>query len=158
MEKDLDTKLYNEYLNGEKEAFELLYNKYKNKIQYFIYNIIKDYEKSEDITQEVFIYLLQNKVREICSLKYYIYLIARSRAYNYINLERRRSELNDKYSLFESEKIENDVSDFIIKKEKEKELIKAINMLNDKYKNAIYLIKIEELSYKETSEILRRNN
>lgn len=50
MEKDLDTKLYNEYLNGEKEAFELLYNKYKNKIQYFIYNIIKDYEKSEDIT------------------------------------------------------------------------------------------------------------
>lgn len=55
-------------------------------------------------------------------------------------------------------KIENDVSDFIIKKEKEKELIKAINMLNDKYKNAIYLIKIEELSYKETSEILRRNN
>ena len=41
---------------------------------------------------------------------------------------------------------------------KEKELIKAINMLNDKYKNAIYLIKIEELSYKETSEILRRNN
>ena len=35
MEKDLDTKLYNEYLNGEKEAFELLYNKYKNKIQYF---------------------------------------------------------------------------------------------------------------------------
>ena len=158
MEKDLDTKLYNEYLNGEKEAFELLYNKYKNKIQYFIYNIIKDYEKSEDITQEVFIYLLQNKVRENCSLKYYIYLITRSRAYNYINLERRRSELNDKYSLFESEKIENDVSDFIIKKEKEKELIKAINMLNDKYKNAIYLIKIEELSYKETSEILRRNN
>ena len=73
-------------------------------------------------------------------------------------MERRRSELNDKYSLFESEKIENDVSDFIIKKEKEKELIKAINMLNDKYKNAIYLIKIEELSYKETSEILRRNN
>lgn len=101
---------------------------------------------------------MQNKVRENCSLKYYIYLIARSRAYNYINLERRRSELNDKYSLFESEKIENDVSDFIIKKEKEKELIKAINMLNDKYKNAIYLIKIEELSYKETSEILRRNN
>ena len=30
MENDLDTKLYNEYLNGEKEAFELLYNKYKN--------------------------------------------------------------------------------------------------------------------------------
>ena len=33
MEKDLDKKLYNGYLNGEKEAFEILYNKYKNKIE-----------------------------------------------------------------------------------------------------------------------------
>ena len=32
MEKDIDTKLYNEYLNGEKEAFEILYKKYKDKI------------------------------------------------------------------------------------------------------------------------------
>ena len=30
MEKDLDIKLYNEYLDGEKGAFELLYNKYNN--------------------------------------------------------------------------------------------------------------------------------
>ena len=34
MEKDLDKKLYNDYLNGKKEAFELLYNKYKNRIEY----------------------------------------------------------------------------------------------------------------------------
>ena len=52
MEKDLDIKLYNEYLDGNKEAFELLYNKYKEKIQYFIYNIVKDYQKAEDITQD----------------------------------------------------------------------------------------------------------
>ena len=30
-------KLYNEYLLGDKNAFELLYNKYKNRIQYFIF-------------------------------------------------------------------------------------------------------------------------
>ena len=47
MEKDLDIKLYNEYLDGNKEAFELLYNKYKEKIQYFIYNIVKDYQKKQ---------------------------------------------------------------------------------------------------------------
>ena len=44
MERDLDKKLYNEYLNGEKQAFEYLYNKYKNKIEYFIFNIVKDYQ------------------------------------------------------------------------------------------------------------------
>ena len=64
MEKDLDIKLYNEYLDGNKEAFELLYNKYKEKIQYFIYNIVKDYQKAEDITQDTFVYVMQNKIKE----------------------------------------------------------------------------------------------
>ena len=155
--KDLDLELYNKYMNGEKDAFETLYNKYKNKIQYFIFNIVKSYEKAEDITQEVFIYILQNKVRENCSFKYYIYLVARSRAYNYINQEKRRTEINEKYSLLDSEEIQKDVSDLIEKQEREKELTEAINMLDDKYKNAIYLTKIEGLSYKETAEILRTN-
>ena len=156
--KDLDLELYNKYMNGEKDAFETLYNKYKNKIQYFIFNIVKNYEKAEDITQEVFIYILQNKVRENCSFKYYIYLVARSRAYNYINQEKRRTEINEKYSLLDSEEIQKDVSDFIEKQEREKELTEALNMLDDKYKNAIYLTKIEGLSYKETAEILRTNH
>lgn len=156
--KDLDLELYNKYMNGEKEAFETLYNKYKNKIQYFTFNIVKNYEKAEDITQEVFIYILQNKVRENCSFKYYIYLVARSRAYNYINQEKRRTEINEKYSLLDFEEIQKDISDLIEKQEGEKELTEAINMLDDKYKNAIYLTKIEGLSYKETAEILRTNH
>ena len=57
MENDLDMKLYNEYLDGEKGAFELLYNNYKDRIQYFVFNIVKDYHKAEDITQEVFIHM-----------------------------------------------------------------------------------------------------
>ena len=32
MEKDLDMELYNEYLEGNKEAFEALYNKYESTI------------------------------------------------------------------------------------------------------------------------------
>lgn len=156
--KDLDLELYNKYMNGEKDAFETLYNKYKNKIQYFTFNIVKNYEKAEDITQEVFIYILQNKVRENCNFKYYIYLVARSRAYNYINQEKRRTEINEKYSLLDSEEIQKDISDLIEKQEREKGLTEAINMLDDKYKNAIYLTKIEGLSYKETAEILRTNH
>ena len=60
MENNIDKELYEKYLNGQKESFEILYNKYRNKITYFIYNIIKDYEKSEDIMQETFIYKAPN--------------------------------------------------------------------------------------------------
>ena len=62
MEKNLDIELYNQYKNGNEESFEVLYKKYKNRIQYFVFNIVKDYQKAEDITQEVFIYVLQKRI------------------------------------------------------------------------------------------------
>ena len=123
MEKDLDKKLYNDYLNGEKQAFEFLYDKYKSKITYFIYNIVKDYQKSEDLTQETFIYIMQSKMKEDTSFKYYIYLVARSKAFNYINKEKRRNEIVDEY-FSNNEQIENDVIDLVISKETKKRIIR----------------------------------
>ena len=157
MDKDLDMKLYNDYLNGETKAFELLYLKYKDKIKYFIYNIVKDYEKSEDITQEVFIYVLKNKVRTESSFKYYIYMIAKSRAINYLNTENRRNEINNLYLIHNEETTSEDVLDIIEKQEEKEKLLEAINLLDEKYKNAIYLVKIEEFSYQETAEILNES-
>lgn len=154
MEKDLDKKLYNDYLNGEKEAFEILYNKYKKKIEYFIYNIVKDYQKAEDITQETFIYVIQHQMRENSSFKYYIYLVARSKALNYINVEKRRNEITEKYFANDNEQIEKDVLDIITAEESKKELLELIELLDERYKNAIYLVNIEGLSYEETSKIL----
>lgn len=154
MKKNLDEKLYNEYLNGKKEAFEVLYNRYKNRIEYFIYNIVKDYQKAEDLTQETFIYIIQNKMREKCNFKYYIYLIAKSKAFNYLNVEKRRNEINEKYFSNKNEQIEKDILEVITNEETKKEVLEAIEKLDEKYKNAIYLVSIEGLSYKETSNIL----
>ena len=154
MKRDLDLILYNKYLNGDKKAFETLYNKYKNKIQYFIFNIVNDYQKAEDITQETFMYILQNNPRDNYSFKYYIYLIAKSRAYNYINVEKRRSEIDEKYSLKRSDEIQKSIEDILITEETKNELLKLISMLDTKYKNALYLVKIEELSYQEAASIL----
>ena len=154
MDKNEDIRLYNEYLNGNKEAFDKLYLKYKDKVQYFIFNIIKDYQKAEDITQEVFMYVLNNRFKEDYSFKYYIYLIAKSRAVSYINVENRRKDIVNKYLLNEENNVLNDTLDTVIKEENKKELIKAINELDDKYKNAIYLVKIEGLSYNEAAKIL----
>lgn len=154
MEKDLDTKLYNEYLNGDKSAFELLYNKYNDKIIYFIYNIVKDYQKAEDIAQDAFIYVWKNRIKEGYTFKYYIYLVAKSRAYNYINMEKRRTEINEEIFSIEAKQIEYDVAEIVTKNETKKEMLNAIDLLDDKYKNAIYLVKIEELTYEETAQIL----
>ena len=154
MENDLDKKLYNDYLNGEKEAFEILYNKYKKKIEYFIYNIVKDYQTAEDIAQETFIYVIQHQMRENSSFKYYIYLVARSKAINYINTEKRRKDITETFLKEDDEHIEKDVLDVITNEETKRELLESIELLDERYKNAIYLVNIEGLSYEETSKIL----
>ena len=154
MENNIHKELYEKYLNGQKESFEILYNKYRNKITYFIYNIIKDYEKSEDIMQETFIYVMQNTLKENYSFKYYLYLIAKSKAINYLNKEKRRNSINEKYIYKEENVKEQDILELMEKEENKKEILEAIDMLEDKYKNAIYLVKIEELSYKEVANIL----
>ena len=154
MEKDLDKKLYNDYLNGNKEAFEILYNKYKSRVEYFIYNIVHDYQKAEDLTQETFIYVMQNKIKENYSFKLYIYLKAKYLSLNYIKTENLRNEIAEKYLYNKDERIEKDVLEIISKEESKKELLESIELLGEKYKNAIYLIKIEELSYEEASKVL----
>ena len=153
MEEDIDWKKYNDYSNGSKEAFEYLYNKYKNKIIFFVFNMIKDYQKAEDIAQETFIYIIQNKIRDDISFKYYLFLVARSRALNYLSVEKRREELIEKY-IVTAEQKHDDLVDGIIQKESDKELLESIELLKENYKNAVYLVDIEGLSYKETSEIL----
>lgn len=157
MIKDLDSRLYNEYFEGKKEIFDLLYSKYKSKIELFVFNIVKDYQKAEDITQEVFIYVFQNQSKENYSFKNYLYFVAKSRAISYIEKEKRREDILKKYLKNEEESTELDIAEFITIEETKKELIEAINELDDKYKNAVYLTQIEELSYKETADVLGEN-
>lgn len=154
MEKNLDKKLYDDYLNGEKEAFKFLYDKYKSKIEYFIYTIVKDYEIAEDLTQETFIYVMQNKMQENTSFRYYIYLVAKSKSFNYIKKEKRRAEITELYFFNGNQQIEKDLLEIISKEETKKELLESINLLDERYKNAVYLINIGGLSYEETANIL----
>ena len=156
MKNKKDEELYYEFLNGNVDSFEKLYLLYRNRIKQFIFNIIKDCEAAADLTQEVFIYFLKKPLKDNYKFKYYIYLIAKSRAYSFISGKKRRQELDEKYMTLDFEKIEKDSSEIIIEKENHKELNEAINMLDDRYKNAIYLSQIEGFSYKEVAKIMRR--
>ena len=154
MESDFDKKLYNDYLNGKQESFETLYLKYKNKINYFIFNIIRDYDKAEDVTQDVFVYILKNKFRTDKSFKYYLYLVAKSKAIDYLNKEKRRKDISEKYLDNIESKNEKDALDTILKIEEKNSILEGISMLDEKYRYVMFLNKIEEFSYEETADIL----
>ena len=53
-----DSNLIESILDGNVDSFNILINKYEVIVLRFIYNMIKDKEAAEDITQEVFHYSL----------------------------------------------------------------------------------------------------
>ena len=147
-----DKKLYKKFLSGDKESFEYIVDKYMEKIIYFIYRFVKRIDVAEDLAQDVFVYILMNKEKYDFkySLKTYLYIIAKSRAINYIKKESKISYLQDNEYLFTEEEIE----DIVFKKEKNEKLKSAIDKLPNPQNQLIYLVDIEELSYKEISKIL----
>ena len=84
------------------------------------------------------------------SLKSYLYTIARSRAINYLKREKKISYLVDESYLFS----EKDVEDVVFNNEESIMLKKSIDLLPEKQKRIIYLVDIEELSYREICEML----
>lgn len=147
-----DKKLYMNFLNGDNESFELIMNKYIEKIIYFIYKFVKSMDIAEDLAQDVFVYILMNKEKydSKYSLKTYLYTIAKSKSLNYIKREEKITYLQENQYIFNEQEIE----DAIFDKEQSRKLKIAIDNLPEPQNQIIYLVDIEELSYKEICTIL----
>ena len=104
-EEQSDKELYKKYLNGDNKAFEQLIIKYKNQIIFFISRYTKDISIAEDISQDVFVYILLNKKQYDFqySFKTYIFMIAKCRAINYIKREKKVVSLKEVKKLLEEE-------------------------------------------------------
>lgn len=146
-----DKKLYMKFLNGDNESFELIMNKYMEKIIYFTYKFVNRIDVAEDLAQDVFVYILMNKEKydSKYSLKAYLYTIAKSKSLNYIKRENKITYLQDNEYIFNEQEIE----DAIFNKEQSQKLKIAINNLPEPQNQIIYLVDIEELSYKEICKI-----
>lgn len=147
-----DKKLYKKFLKGNKESFEAIIDKYMEKLIYFIYGFVKRIDTAEDLAQDVFVYILMNKEKydSKYSLKTYLYIIAKSKAINYINREKRVTYLQDNEFIFTEQEIE----EIVFNKEDIKKVKKAVNSLPEPQSQIMYLADIEKFSYKEISKVL----
>lgn len=151
-----DKKLYDEFLNGNKSAFNTLISKYKNNIIYFISQYVKDIDISEDIYQEISlcIWLNKKKYNPKYSFKTYLYTIAKSQTLNYMD--------KNKFPNLNLEQIENTVwqsellEEIILSNERKIKIQKVIDQLKPIYKIVIYLTQIEGLTYKEVAIIMHK--
>ena len=152
-----DKQLYQEYLNNNMDAFKELVLRHKNNIIYFISRYTKNIDVAEDISQDVFIYLLLNKntYNQKFSLKTYLYTIAKTRAINYLKKERKVINIQEYDSLYIEDK---ELEDIVFKKDEQKYLRNVINKMKLDYHTVIYLADFEKLSYKEISKVMNKTN
>ncbi len=154
--EETDQELYKQYLTGDEEAFEKLVIRHKNSMMYFISRYTKNIQIAEDISQDVFVYLLINKNQYDLkySFKTYLYMIAKCRAINYLKREKRVIPIDDTTNIYvEDETLE----ETIFKDEKARNLRKVINQLKPDYQAVIYLTSFEGLKYKEVAKIMDKN-
>ena len=160
MEQKTDKQLYQEFLKGNNSSFEELVIRHKDKLIYFITTYVRNIDIAEDIAQDVFVYILIHKKNYNFqySLKTYLYMIAKSKALNFLKHEKKISYTHD-IECFDNlhksyEKQLNSLEDIVFQKEKARQLHNSINKLKGDYKQAIYLADIEEMKYQE----IRQNN
>lgn len=148
-----DKELYREFLKGNENAFKKIVLKYSKNLIYFIFKYVKNIEISEDLSQDVFLYLIKNKekFKFKCSLKTYLYIIAKSRAITY--LKKNKISITFDENILDSESF-YDIEEYVFNSIGKKELIKEIGKLKENYGKAVYLADIEEFSYKEIARIL----
>ena len=154
---DEDKELYKKFLEGEKDALNDLIIKYRTEIIYFIQNFISDYHLAEDVSQEVFVYLLQHKdvYNFQYSFKTYLYTIAKSRAINSIKSRKRIEFIDDNQDKIFAEI--KDVEEEVCQNDESAMVRKAIKKLKKQYQLVIYLVDLKDFSYAETGLVMGKS-
>ena len=156
IEKLTDKELYRKYLDGDQKSFEELVLRYKNQIIFFISRYTKNTAVAEDISQDVFVYLLLNKEQYDFkySFKTYLYMIAKCRAINYIKKEKKVIKILEYENLCIED---NDLEEIVFKNSENQKIRKIIKKLKPEYQEIIYLTIFEGFKYKEVARIMDKS-
>jgi len=151
-------------IRSNPQDFEIIYNKYFDRIFGYIVKWTLDYDLAKDICSEVFLkaFLSIQKFKWTNTpLIIWLFKIAQNEIRQYFRNKKYKPEhLSANVPQFkqpispsaEQEKIE--VENQLIKSEKTKNLIKNLNQLSEKERECISLKFIENLTYEEISQVL----
>jgi len=152
MQNDEELFIFNRLIEGDKEAFRFFFDKYYSDLCNLVNIYIHNQYISEDIVQDIYVYLWKNKekIHIDTSVKSYLFRASKNKSLNFLRNE--RTNLNMINKLSRDEDITCQIPEKFMDAEKLRELIKnAINSLPEKCRNIYNLSREKELTYKEIS-------
>ncbi len=151
----IESKILKEFKKGDHSAFEKIFERYSKQLFQFSLSYLKSEEAAEDIVQEVFIKIWNNRseIKTDTSFQSYLFTITLNSVRKYFNQQSRLNELKHDI-LFDSSGLKPDFDDnsnyqFMLDK-----LEELIRQMPEKRREVFIKKKIEEKSLKEISEEL----
>ena len=149
------TVIYNDYLSGDAKALERLMEIYGDKLTLYINGYVKNLHDSEDLLIEVFAYLIDRRPNIKSSFESYIYKAARNHALMFLRRAKRHIILTAEETDF---CIENTFENDVCLAERNRQLYDCMEHLPSAQKEALYLVYIEGMSYKDAAAVLKKSS
>ena len=160
MSMNTDNELIRDYLGGNNNSFELLLNKYKNRVFSFIYSKINDRELADDFFQETFIKVIKTlkkgKYREEGRFLSWVMRIANNLIIDHYRSKKRipkyesyNSEFDIFYKISETSK---NIEETMIDSQIKNDLNDLIEELPQNQYEVLKMRLYQDMSFKEISE------
>ena len=163
-EREIDQQLVERVQRGDKQAFELLVEKYQRKLARLLSRLIRDPGEVEDVTQEAFIkaYRALPSFRGDSAFYTWLYRIGINTAKNYLVAMGRRAPTSTDVEAEEAEGQEggellrdiNTPESLLLTKEIGNTVNAAIESLPEELRSAIQLRELEGMSYEEIAKLM----
>jgi len=156
--------LWNRIQQGDEKAFDTLFKELYPYLRCFAYRLLHNLPEAEEIVQDSFINLWQNKNQIVLkgSLKSYLYQIVHNLSINRLaHFKTQKFKPNSIVNpeqwiqIHKSYEVEDSFVEIFMAKETENLIVKMIERLPDKCREIFMLSRFENLSYKEISHKLQ---
>jgi RNA polymerase sigma-70 factor (ECF subfamily) len=154
-----DEQLMGDLTKGDKKAFDEIYNRYSQRLNYFFFRMLaRDQEKAQDFTHDIFIKLIEKPdlFNQDQKFSTWIFSIANNMCKNEYKKWDVRSRAADELTYHATE---NSSTHVIEKNLESKEFMSALNNelegLDEKHRSVFILRYKENFSLKEISEMLQ---
>lgn len=152
-----DEAAYRRYLSGEEKAADLLAERYGDALTLYINGYIKDIHEAEDLMIEAFAQLFAKErlIGGKGSFKAYLYKTARHLALRHNQKHRfvflRLDELD-----FEPQS-DTLIDTDLLRSERDRQLYDALEKLKAEYREALYLVYFEDMSYRDAATVMNKS-
>jgi len=150
-----DKELVIQLIGGDEDAFREIYYRYKGKVWAFCFSFLKSKDDVDDIVQEVFLRLWENRafLDPERSFSSYLFVMSRNRVRNWFR------DIDIDAQAKKCLQLQGEVSDELphsqlLDEEYRRLLSEAIELLSPRRKVVFNLSRIEEKSHREIAKIL----